>query len=74
MEKEIEDFKQLLDIILDEANVKVFGFPVGDTEKGKLFITYQRTDRKFRYKLGDNYLPKVPTERVILETYKAWKK
>ena len=63
----LEQYKQMIDLILDEANIKgmVIELPL-NTEKGKLSLYYEGETREFGYLLDGKEIEETPTEDVLL--------
>lgn len=67
MFEELLHYKHLIDIMLEEVNVKELRLPLGDTEKGKLELVYQKQGQKFFYTLDNSVLANnLPSETSIL--------
>ena len=63
MDKEIEKYKQLLDILLDEVNVKEIKLDLADSEKGRITLVYNKARREFYYEVNQEEYPVKPSFR-----------
>ena len=64
----IEDHKQLDQLVLDEVNVKEFTRVIGNTEKGQLELMY---DGEYYWVLGDVKLDKKSHKRIYSDNFMA---
>lgn len=68
----IEQYKQTLDMMADEINVKNIELYIGETEMGKVAINYNREVREFNYHLGEEKLLTIPSEKAVEVALKSF--